>query len=320
MISRILLDILAPILLMVLLGAIMRWKYYLDLGTLSKLNLYLFVPAFIFHHLSTSALSWTDMGGIVGMTAIQVTLLGIIVWGIGKMLGVGRKTLAAVALAVMFHNSGNYGLPLAELAYQSPGAAAQTFVLVTQNILTYTVGLSIAALTGSGHIAQGIITLFRMPILPTLAAALLARWWIHQDPGNHQLPIFISKTAAYLSAGLIPVALVTLGAQLASHPRWPRWRPVCFVLFLRLIFAPLLMAAFLYLFHRLHWRFVQLWPWPAELLILTAGTPTAVNTLLMTMELEGDTELAADCVFWTTVASCITITLWLFFLKQYMPS
>ena len=39
------------------------------------------------------------------------------------------------------------------------------------------------------------------------------------------------------------VALVTLGAQLAVKPRWPRWRPVSVVLFVRLLWAPVQMAA-----------------------------------------------------------------------------
>ena len=53
---------------------------------------------------------------------------------------------------------------------------------------------------------------------------------------------------------------------------------------------------------------MDLWPWPAESLILTAAVPTAVATLLLTLEVGGDTDLAADCVFWTTVFSAVTIT------------
>ena len=51
-----------------------------------------------------------------------------------------------------------------------------------------------------------------------------------------------------------------------------------------------------------------LWPWPGAVLILASAAPTAINTLLLTVELEGDTETAADCVFWTTLASAGTVT------------
>ena len=130
MITAILLNILLPILVMIALGAWLRWKFSIDLNTLTKLNIYLFVPAFVFQKVATSKLPWIDMAGVVMITLIQVATLGIIVWGIGRLLRVGRKTLAAVALAVMFYNSGNYGLPLAQLAY--PGHADRPLA-VTQN-------------------------------------------------------------------------------------------------------------------------------------------------------------------------------------------
>jgi hypothetical protein len=334
MILPILLDVLAPILLMIAAGALLRYHFDIDLGTLSKLNLYLLVPAFVFDKVSTSTLSWAQMGGVVTISIVQVVTLGLLVFGVGRLLGASRKTLAAVALAVMFYNSGNYGLPLAELAFPQraalatghlpakDGGAVQAFVLMTQNILTYTLGLMIAAMAHSGGIGKSLVRVFRLPMIPVLAAGILARWWLQGDP-SRALPIFIDKTAGYLADGLVPIALVTLGAQLASNPRWPRWRPVSMVMFLRLFIGPIQMAVLLWGFHLLGWPALDLWGktgWPAELMILTAGVPTAVATLLLTLELDGDTDLAADCVFWTTVTSCVTITLWLVVLRAWFGS
>ena len=346
MLTRILLDVLAPILVMMSAGALLRWRFHIDLGTLSKLNIYLLAPAFVFDKVSTSTLSWEEMGGVVTISLVQVATLGLLVWGVGSALRVKRQTLAAVVMAVIFYNSGNYGLPLAELAYpkgsaggagyasmasSSPpehrtkdpepskdGGAVQAFVLMTQNVLGYTLGLTIA---GFAHPSEkgslkNLWRILRLPVLPMLLAALAGRWWLQQDP-SHTLPLSITKPAGYLSAALVPVALATLGAQLANNPRWPRWRPVSLVLVLRLLFGPIQMALLLWGFHLLGWRAVDLWPWPAELLILTAAVPTAVTTMLLTLELEGDTDLAADCVFWTTVLSCVTIPIWLALLRWY---
>lgn len=349
MIVSILLNILGPILVLVGLGALMRRKFGLDLTTLSKLNIYLFTPAFIFHHVSTSKLSWSDMGGIVTITVTQVFVLGVMIWFIGRGLRIGRKTLSAIALAVMFYNSGNYGLALAELAYPkksnesrvtsgeskptthdstliahdpSPskdGGAVQAFVVLAQNVLTFTVGLAIAAWAGSGKWSDLFSTLFRLPVLYTLSAALIGRAWLNGDP-SRQLPVLIEKTAAYLSNALVPIALLTVGVQLAGSPRWPRWKPVSMALVLRLLFGPVQMAGLLFAFHLLRVPALDLWPWPAELLILTASVPTAVNTLLLTLELDGDADLAADCVFWSTIVSCVTITGWLVVLRWYFGS
>lgn len=308
------LSILAPILLMMAAGVVLRWKFHLDLSTLSRISIYLFVPAFVFDKVSTSDLSWGTMGAVMLLTVAQVLLLALIVIAIGRIARPPRATLAAVALAVMFYNSGNYGLPLAELAFGREGAAVQSLVLLTQNFLTFTVGLGIAAWAGSGGVLKGLGTLIRLPVIPTLVGALLAKWWLTSDP-SHRLPTAISQTAHYLGNALVPVALLTLGAQLASNPRWPRWRPVGTVVILRLLVAPIAMGLMLWGLHVLtagtgH-AWLDLWPWPAQVLILTAAVPTAVNTLLLTMELEGDADLAADCVFWTTVLSVVTTCGWL---------
>jgi predicted permease len=321
MVASILLEILGPILVMVGLGALMRWKFKLDLSTLSKLNIYLFVPAFAFERIATSSLPWSQMLGVVIVSVAHVALLGLIILGIGGMLGISRPTLFSIALAVMFYNSGNFGIPLAELAYPGDdgreGGAVQAFVVLTQNVLTYTLGLAIAAQTHSSGKGQW-KTILRMPALPMLVLALLARWYTQSDP-SHTLPKFIMEPARYLAAGMLPVALVTLGAQLASNPRWPRWKPVSLVLVLRLVLAPLQMAGLLYLFHLTGLATLDLWSpsrWPAEVIILTAAVPTAVNTLLLTMEVGGEADLAADCVFWTTIFSSVTVVFWLVILRS----
>ena len=351
MITPILFDVLGPILILMGAGALLRWRFHIDLATLSKINIYLLAPAFVFDKVSNSTLSWEEMGGVVTISVMQVATLGLFIWGIGWALRVKRQTLAAVAMAVMFYNSGNYGLPLAELAYpqhamvgggevgvgsrkdaalpaplpppQSPplakdGGAVQAFVMLTQNVLGYTLGLIIAGFAHHEPVSplRNLWRVLRLPVLPMLCIALGARWWLQSDP-SHTLPLAITKPASYLSAALVPIALATLGAQLASNPRWPRWKPVSLVLVLRLLLGPVQMAALLYGFHLLGWNAVDLWPWPAELLILTAAVPTAVTTMLLTLELEGDTDLAADCVFWTTVSSCVTIPIWLVLLRAY---
>jgi len=329
--KEVFLDILAPILIMVALGAIIRRRFGLDLTTLNRLNIYLFVPAFIFDKVVSSHLPWQAMGGIFLLTVAHVALLGAVTLAAGLLVGAGRRTLAAVLLAVMFYNSGNIGLPLAELAFPAwraahtgrDGAAVQAFVLMAQNLLTFTLGLAVAVWGGATAGGQGLRMLFRMPMVPALAAALVVRWLTRGNP--QELPAFLSATLRYLGSALVPVALVTLGAQIASNRRRPRWGPVSAVLVLRLLYAPVQMLALLWVLGRIMppagspspLSMFNLWPWPAQLMVLTAAVPTAVNTLLLTLELEGEADLAADAVFWTTICSGITLTGWLIFVRAW---
>lgn len=310
MFLRIFLDVLAPILLMIGIGALLRWRFKIDIGALTKLNIYVFVPGFVFHRVANSQLDWGQMAGITTITALNVAVLGGIVWIIGRAMRVDARTLAAVAMAVMFYNSGNYGLPLAQLAYGDDAAAAQTFVLLTQNILTFTVGLSIAVYAGGGSFGSGMKKLISLPIIPTLACAFFAKWWLSQDP-TRTLPVVINKPAQYIADGLVAIALITLGAQLVKNPRWPRWKPVAAIAGMRLVVSGIMMAGYFWLL-RVFWPeqdvFADVDP---RWIILTACVPTAVNTLLLTLELEGDADLAADAVFWTTVFSTVTIMGWL---------
>jgi predicted permease len=311
MLTTVLLDILGPILVMVAVGALLRRSFAIDMATLSKLNIYVFVPAFIFHHVSTSTMPGDEMLAIVALSIAQVIALGVVTSLICLAARVPAKTLAPILLAVLFYNSGNVGLPLAQLAFRNEGAAAQTFVLLTQNVLTFTVGLSIAGWIGTGRIGHSFLTILRLPVIPTLVAALTARWWITRT--GHPLPHIIADSASYLAGGLVPIALVTLGAQLGGKPRLPRWRPVSLALFLRLAVAPVVMIGLLAL-ARYYFPAATPTGISASLLVLTAGTPTAVNTLLLTLETGGDPDLAADCVFWSTLFSALTLTAWLLFL------
>ena len=351
MITTILLNILGPILILILIGALARWRFKIDVGSLSKLNIYIFVPAFFFDHVVNSELSLGQALGVVLATILQVSVLGGLVWTIGRAMGANRRTIAAMAMCAMFYNSGNYGLALSDLAYpgkeasgggvaRSPqensepqpatappihpatptpprnGPAVQAFVVFCQNILNFTVGLFIAGSAGGGTAWNSMRTFLRMPTLYTITIALLARWWRVE---GGEIPKLVTVTTQYLARGLVPLALITLGAQLAMKPRWPRWKPVSLVLVIRLLWAPAQMALMLYGLHCLfigRSDILALWPWPAENLILTAGVPTAINTLLVTLEVGGDAELTADCVFWTTVLSSVTITFWLVLLQS----
>lgn len=309
-------DVIVPVLLMVAAGALLRSRFELDLSTLTKLNLYILTPAFIFDRVANSNLSWADMGGVVLVTILLVAALGLGIWVAGRQARVSRPTLSAVALAVMFYNSGNVGLPVAELAFPATadrvsGGVPQAFVVLTQNVLCFTVGLMIGSRAVESSVRSTLKRILALPVLYTLIVALCVKWWLGSDSGN-ALPQWISASVRYLAGGLIPVALILLGAQLASRPRWPRWRAVSVVIFLRLLIAPTIMLLMLWGIHRL-WpgSMLDLWPWPAQLLVLTAGVPSAVNTLVLTMELKGDSDLQADCIFWTTLLSTFTLAVWI---------
>ena len=58
MITAILFDVLAPILILMGAGALLRWRFQIDLATLSKINIYLLAPAFVLFFLTAASGRW----------------------------------------------------------------------------------------------------------------------------------------------------------------------------------------------------------------------------------------------------------------------
>jgi predicted permease len=265
------------------------------MATLSRLQIYLFVPVFLFYYVYTSRLSATQIAGIAAATLLAQFLLAVPLWLMLARRPVRREGFAVVLLSSVIFNAGNFGVPVAVRAYGQAGAAVQALVVMAANLSLWAIGYGLmATVTGRGP-RSAIVGYLKLPMAYTLIAAFALRGLGVPLPG----PVLYGVQT--VANGLVPLALVTLGAQLASQARWPRWRVVLPVAALKLIVLPLVTALVVCLMH--------LWPWPGAMLVVASAGPTAVNTLLLTIEQKGDVELAADCVFWTTLLSAVTVTL-----------
>lgn len=285
-------TVLSPIFLLIAAGAAIQRARPFDPKPLATLQIYLFVPAFLFVRVLDSNLSWAKLGLIaVTILAIKV-ILGALVYGFLAWRKVPRETLATILLASVIFNAGNFGIPVAERAFGKEGGAVEAIVVMVANLSLWGIGYALsAALTGGGM--KGLIAYFKLPMVYLLALALTLRatGWTLPEP--------VLYAARQLADGLVPMSLVTLGAQLARQARWPRWRLVAPVIALKLVALPLVAFVLVRLF--------GLWPWPGAQLVVAAAGPTAVNSMLLAMEQKGDVELAADCVFWTTAFSALSV-------------
>ena len=296
-------SVIVPILLIVALGATVQKFHPLDVGTLSKLQIYLLVPTFLFVRVFDSTLSWGQIAGIAGAVLLAKVVLGVPLGLLLWKLKVRRETLSVVLLSSAIFNAGNFGIPVAERAFGAQGGAVQALVVMVANLSVFFVGYTLLSLLSGQNVGQALLSYFRLPMSYTLVLALVLR-------GLHiQLPESVLYALNLLADGLVPLALLTLGVQLTQQARWPRWRAVIPVLVLKLLVLPAVMAVIVWLF--------GLWPWPGAMLIVAAAGPTAVNTMLLTIEHKGDVELSADCVFWTTLLSAVTVTLILALVKAY---
>ncbi len=300
----ILTNILLPVLLIVGLGALVQRFQPLDNKTLSRIQVYGFVPAFLLVRVYESTLSWGDMGKIALAVLLSQFALAIPLYLVMKARRVPPETLSVVLLASVVFNAGNFGIPVVERAFGKGGGAVQALVVMVANLSLWGIGYAVmAAVTGKGKSA--VWGYFKLPMVYCLAVALLLR-------GLHwQMPTFLLYTLHTITDGLVPLSLFNLGTQLATRQasRAIRWRAIAPTALAKLILLPAATAAITLL--------LGLWPWPGAVLILAASAPSAVNVLLLAHEQNGDTGLAADCVFATTLLSAVTVTATLVLLRYF---
>lgn len=296
-------TVLLPILTMIGAGALLQRLYPLDLPTLSRLQIYLFIPAFLFVYVLESALTLREMAGIWAAVMLPMLVVAAGVWAVMRLWGAGAATISAVMLSGVVFNAGNYGIPVAKLQFGAAGAAVQAMVILVANLSIWLMGYLIISM-GRGKGWRGALGYFRLPMIYVLAAAMALRGF-----GLRGLPAelgWLNFALHGMAEAVVPLALVTLGAQMVTRVRWPDWRLIGAVTAIKLVVLPAVTYGIV--------KGMGLWPWPGAQIVNAAAAPTAVNTLLLTLELKGDADTAADGVFWTTIASAVTVTLWLSFI------
>jgi predicted permease len=295
MLFQIFVDVCLPILILIGLGWGLDRLFDFDLKTLVKLNLYLFVPAFILVRLSTS-----DLAGVIGLKVVAFTVsvilsMGAISWIVCSIRRIPPGERYAMKLSTMIYNCGNWGIPLMTLAFSELGAVVQVFVLATMNLTGFSLGIFLANASSSDR-KGWFLPILKQPSPYAILIALILR--ALDNPLENV--IFVWTPLSYLADGLVAFALLTLGVQLAkTRPPAPRGT-LGVTLFIRLIGGPLVATGLTWLF--------GFQGEIAAILIVGAAAPTAVNTALLAHEFKADHRFAAAAVLYSTLFAAVIVT------------
>jgi malate permease and related proteins len=296
-----------PIFVVVGLGWLLDRKFSLSLETLVKLNLYALVPAFIFVRVLDTPLTGSKAGWITLATFCTVLLCAVVSQLVCSLLKLDLAARKAHVLSCMLANCGNFGLPLMALAFGREAAAVQVYVLVAMNLSTFTLGTFLANSGGGpGGTARALKATLRQPAVYAVTAALITK--------ALGLPVqelrWLWEPAEMLAEALVGFALLTLGVQLSQTKPAPLEAPLVSALVVRLLVGPVLAFGVTQLMH-----FDAA---TAAVIILAMGAPTAVNSALLTFEYGGDKRFATGSVYYSTLVSMVTVTLWLAALRAWM--
>jgi predicted permease len=308
---RILLHILTnnivPILVLIIVGWIISKIFDLSIYTMSKLNFYIFVPAFIFVNLYTTKIPM-DMIKVVVATILIFILNMIIVKFLAQILRYDEGYKNAFANSVLFANTGNIGVPLITLVFSGTpfiinGAApyldialtAQVMVLVIQDTALNTIGFFNAGRANT-HWKNSFLKVLKMPAIYFVALAFILK----TVPYDMRLtPIWPALN--YAKNALVPIALITLGVQLSKTTFEFKSKDIYISAIIKLLVSPVIALLVIYL--------LNLQGVIAQVVMITAALPTAVNTALIAMECDNHPDFASRAVLISTLVGSISLVL-----------
>jgi predicted permease len=225
--------VLGPIFLLVIGGAIVQWRTPIDIKPLATLQIRILVPAFLLVRLSESSLSWASVWQVaLGIAAIKIGM-AVVVLAIAKLSNLSRSTTFVLLITTCVFNAGNFGIPVAERTFGQNGAAVEAVVVLMSNFSLWGIGYAVM----SAQSSPGLSWLKQYFSLPMPYAFLLAL--LIKGTGIH-IPEPIWSPIKWCAEAVVPVALLTLGMQLAKQARWPSLKFVSIAVVAKLVIMPLI--------------------------------------------------------------------------------
>lgn len=295
--SMIFFQIVAPILVFLVIGVGLQKKFHFNLKAMSQLITYCFMPVAVFLNIYETSVQMSVLGQVALFITFFIGSQMILSHYIAKLLGLERKEAAVFKNSVVLINSGNYGIPVAQMVFatQPIGVAIQVILVIFQNMTTYTYGLyNLISATKSGK--EIVRDFLKMPIVHALVLGVLLNVCHIEIPQTFRIPL------NHISDGFVAMALITLGAQLAQiELKTMINKTILISCFTRLIVGPTLALLIIYLF--------KIDGVVAQSLLIATSFPTSRNSSSLALEYDIESNTAAQTVLFSTIVSCLTVTI-----------
>jgi hypothetical protein len=292
---------LLPILLLSGAGFTLGKLFPIDSRSLGRVIFYIFAPMLVFDLLARNNIQFAEAATLILFTVTNVIVMLALTLCVGVALKLERSVLAAVLIATVFGNTGNYGLPLVAFAFGDEALKYAGLFFVTTAILHNTGGVLIASL-GHMNFKDAFLGMFKVPVVYSLALAVLVQ------ATHAQIPVPLARTIELAAGGSIPMMIVLLGIELSRITWTDHLRGVGMSVSLRLLAGPvvgfLLSIAF------------GLSGAAGQAAVIQASMPSAVNTTILAAEYKLDTSLVTAIVYLSTILSPLTLTPLIVFLGR----
>jgi predicted permease len=287
-------DVITPVFALVAIGYIAAPRLGLDARTLSRTAYFVLIPAFVFNVMSTAQVDPAQTLRMVSFIALVYLAVALLGFGVAKLLRRSPEMVAAYVVVAVWGNVGNFGLPLIEFRLGQEALVAATIYFLAIILIAFSISVA-AANWHRGGSARAILQVLKTPGLIALLPALFFNG-LDIAP-----PLALSRISSLLGGAMVPIMLVTLGAQLAAAGRIRIDGDVLIASGIRLLGGPLLAVALA--------GFFGLGEIERGAGIFQAGMPVAILASIIALENKLLPDFVTTTVLFSTLLSVVTLTL-----------
>lgn len=277
------------------LGYLLDRTFDLDVKTISRTCFYVLSPCLIFTSLTQSSVTGEEFGSIFLFEVLVMAILLAVTWSMARLARLTRQQESAFLLSVLFINAGSYGLSVNLFAFGKEALARAIIFFVGSTVFVNTLGVFLAS-RGRANVKTALFSVFKVPMIYAVVLAFVVR----------ALPWPVTEMSWFrgletVGGAAVPVMLLLLGIQLARSSLGRDLKRVSVATLLRLGLAPLLgllVAAV-----------IGLTGDTRRACVLEAGMPTAVTSVILSLEFDVLPEFVTGVVFLSTLLSPLSLTL-----------
>jgi predicted permease len=301
-------NVVLPLFLTMALGYVLKCLKMFDDSTLKVMNniaFKVFLPLLLFYNIYK-----TDLNGAINLKLIFFALLSVTITFVILCIFIpfiekDNKKRGVLIQGIFRSNFVIFGLPVASSLFGDDKVGMVAILIATVVPLFNMLAVISLEIFRCGKLdikntLKGIIT------NPLIIASVIGICFLVLEI---KLPIAIEKSVSDISKIATPLSLILLGGSFAFTDVKIHLKQTIIGVTGRLVIVPLILMP---ISIWLGFRGVELLA-----LMLIFASPTAISSFTMAQKMDGDSDLAAQIVVFTSACCIITVFLWIFTLKQF---
>ena len=280
---------------MILLGILLKQINFLkqsDRELLSKIVLYIALPAMIFTNLKDANIS-SDMAYLPILGLVTSGLLLIVAYLYCRACNYSKKTTWTIMIAASIMNTGFIGFPVSLGVFGNEGFLNAVFFDLSTSLLVVVYGIVLARQFGGNTREVLKKAVFFMPIWGVIFGLIFNVFDI-------PLTYTVDSILNYFGNATIPLIMLSIGLSLDFRNVGQNLKDSLVVSIIKLVISPLI------IFVLATWLDIS--GTALNIAVLEAGMSTAGNALVLAIEYGLDADLMGSMIFTNVVLSIFSLT------------